>query len=414
MTTLPDCRHRKGLLANGRFRCDSPKWYAPLGVNAKQCQRCHCPDHELVDNGRKDEPSRVSLPMLSACEYLGPILSKCPLNDARKDVRKCELHDRNTSIEVCEKSCKDHPSRRIVPVARPAPPAGRIEWIRTSRMVADALRLVPALPPSLAGVAGIPRSGMIPATVLATHLHLPLFELTDRGRLNRLGHGSRGYGFGFPAADEKAPLLVVDDTLYSGRAMRRTRNLLRHRPSILAVVYARPEAVQAVDLYASALPSPHVLEWNWANNGTLAGNATDPIYGRGIACDFDGILCLDPTVPDSDTPEGLERYRRWLESARPLYLPRCAPVPLILTARLERFRPETEAWLKRWGFRWKRLVMHPADLPSARGDVAAWKAREYAASGCGFYAESDPGQAERIWRLSGKPVICPAAGRVWS
>jgi hypothetical protein len=60
--------------------------------------------------------------------------------------------------------------------------------------------------------------------------------------------------------------------------------------------------------------------------------------------------------------------------------------------------------------------MHPAPTASARdgaGDVASLKAREYRASRCGFFFESDPAQAEQVFRLSGKPVICPATGQVW-
>jgi uncharacterized HAD superfamily protein len=135
-----------------------------------------------------------------------------------------------------------------------------------------------------------------------------------------------------------------------------------------------------------------------------------------VATDFDGVLCRDPDVPDADSGPALEKYRQWLVNAVPLHLPRRHPTRLIVTGRLERWRSETEAWLRKWGVTWERLVMHPATTASARnaaGDVAQMKAREYRASRCGFFLESDPAQAEVIHRLSGKPVICPPTGKVW-
>lgn len=331
-------------------------------------------------------------------------------NKSKPHLRSCEGCEANPNKSAHDAKTDDPPVSRRRHRYREA---DHVEWVSTAKFAADAVSLIGKLPPGLVGVAGIPRSGMIPASILAAHLQLPLYEFTLDGKLNRLGHGDRGRNLGFP--DGPGPILVIDDTAYAGLAMRRVKlhAKILGGSFVFAAVYVTPEASGSVDLYQRILPAPHLLEWNWANNGPLSGAASDRSYGEGVACDFDGILCRDSTVPDADDGPALETYRQWLVNAKPLHLPRSAPVPLIVTARLERFRPETEAWLARYGVKYKKLVMHPVDRASKRGDVAAWKAEHYKASGCGYFLESDPFQAERIWRFSGLPVICPPTSQVF-
>lgn len=280
-------------------------------------------------------------------------------------------------------------------------PKPHLEWLSTAKLAADAALLASQLPPDAAGVAGIPRSGMIPATVIAAHLHLPLWQLTEEGRLEQLGHGSRGRNLGF-AGDAGGPLVVIDDTVYSGAAMRRARLHLRGTKALFGAVYARPEAAGVLDFHGRALPCPHLLEWNILHNGPARGHCTaDAVrhWRAGVGVDLDGILLHDAA---SGGRLGAP------------YLPaRSVPLKLIATGRPERTRAETQVQLARWGIRWDRLEMLPdgqAETPEA---IAAHKARHYGESDLGFFLESDPGQAEEIARLAGKPVICPLAGRVF-
>jgi hypothetical protein len=279
------------------------------------------------------------------------------------------------------------------------PPGPRFEWVSTTRLVAEAVRLAGLLPP-VCGVAGIPRSGMSPAAVIATHLQLPLYQLTEDGRLDRLGHGSRGRTLGFPPA--RGPVAVVDDTVYGGGAMERARAAVARLgvPALFAAVFVRPEARGAVDVYARLLPSPHLLEWNVMNNGPFCGRAADPVYGAGVALDLDGVIVHDA---DSGGPVG-----------GAYLVPRTVPCRLIATGRRARHWGATVDHLARVGASWARLEMLPDDAPDDTPEaIAAHKARHYAASGCGFFVESEPVQAAEIFRLTGKPVICPRAAAVW-
>ena len=102
-------------------------------------------------------------------------------------------------------------------------------------------------------------------------------------------------------------------------------------------------------------------------------------------------------------------------TARPLQLPRRKPVPLIVTGRHQRYRVQTAAWLDRHRIQVERLVMRDWEWGAGGFDreaVARFKADRLRETQLPYFAESDPWQAARIADLSGRRVICPAAGRV--
>lgn len=280
-----------------------------------------------------------------------------------------------------------------------AEPLPRFSWLNTSQLVTDAVLLAGVLPADCAGIVGVPRSGMIAASAIATHLHLPLYTLGKDGPVS-LGAGSRGgslYRTG-------GPLAVVDDTVYGGGAMHRARRAMAGRPAVFAAVYVRPEAASAVDVFARELPCPHLLEWNLLNNGPAFGRAaatTGGFFGAGIAVDLDGILVHD------DKSGG--------RPGTPYLTCRMAPLKLIVTGRRERNRPETEAMLRGLGIRWERLEMYGNEEPwGSEEKWAKHKARHYGTSACGLYVESCPIQARLLYRETTKPVACPKTGIVYT
>lgn len=277
------------------------------------------------------------------------------------------------------------------------------EYVSTARLIADTRQLAGRLPADLGGVAGIPRSGLLPAAYLAMILHLPLFELCRERGLRELGHGLRLTS----AARRDGRILIVDDSVYGGVALELARQALRRwhpeQACLFAAIYPRPAAVGAVDLYARAVEAPHLFEWNLFNCNQTAT----------FAFDLDGILCEDWQGDEETDDEG---YRRFVREARPRWLPRRSVAPLIVTARLERHRRETEAWLLRHGVRVRDLVMGPwRDVRERRENYHAGehKARAYALSSCRLFVESDERQAREIFAASGKPVLCPAAEQVY-
>ena len=120
--------------------------------------------------------------------------------------------------------------------------------------------------------------------------------------------------------------------------------------------------------------------------------------------DLDGVLCIDPT--DAENDDG-RRYQEFLRTVPCLVVP-TLPLAHIVTSRLERYRPETEAWLKEKGIQYRHL--HMLDLPSAEERRrlrahSSFTADVYSRVEADLFVVSNPEQAWMIARLSGKPAL---------
>lgn len=344
---------------------------------------------------------------LPECQYRFPI--------GEQDLYFCRHSNVHTPDQLVDSShcrtCGQRGRECLLPRPTPSLPfvrnrqeraKGPWEYISLERMVSDVRDLVGQLPADLAAVAGIPRSGMLPATQIATILHLPLLSVCRERGLVDVGHGMRL---------EKSELrggsvLVVDDSVYGGVALWGARAALRqHHPDIrplFAALYPRPEATGSLDFYVRPVGEPHLFEWNLYNC-----NQTQQ-----FAFDFDGVFCHD--WPGGDE-EG-EEYQEFLRTAKPRWIPRRRAVPLIVTARLERHRAATIDWLRRHQVRFEQLVMGPwssADERCRGYDPGKYKGQTYADSSCTLFVESDERQAEAIFRHTNRPVLCPTTGRIF-
>lgn len=272
------------------------------------------------------------------------------------------------------------------------------------RSYADLARAVAAGADRYAGsfdiVIGIPRSGMVPAAMIALLHDKPLADLGGfvEGRVLARGRTrASGVDPDDPAHYRRA--LVVDDSVNKGLSIAAARERLAsaapHLETSFLAVYAHGESAGLVDHCLEICPKPRIFEWNMLH-----------AWLPGKACfDLDGVLCRDPLPEENDDGE---RYRSYLRTARPLAVP-TRPIRRIVTSRLEKYRPETEAWLEAHGIAYEHL--HLLDLPSAeerrrQGAHAAFKARVYAEdAGARLFVESEPDQAASIARRSGKPVL---------
>jgi len=287
---------------------------------------------------------------------------------------------------------------------------GTPEFVTTARLMEDAKILASKLPADASLIVGVARSGLTVASMVAMILHRPI-EIVRQSR-NDLIEGGNGWRLtGNTTAN--GPVVVIDDTCMTGNSLKHVMPLVRkvHPNAISATVYCNPHARQKPDIWVRDLPWPHLLEWNLFNS----------VLSPNMAVDFDGILCHDPqtSADDDDGP----RYERFLRETKPLYLARKVPIPLIVTARVEKYRPQTEAWLKRYGVQCTRLVMAPwaTSAERRRHDMAEFKAEHFRAfirqhkRGLKppLFVESDRHLAARIAKLSGGLVVCPAAGRCY-
>lgn len=274
-----------------------------------------------------------------------------------------------------------------------------MEFKSYADLEADVLSLLPRLPRDLDLIVAIPRSGLVPASMIALHMNLPITDLQGFYEGRMLASGDRSLR-GKHATDGSLNVLIVDDSVGTGAQLRKIREglaarALPHRISI-AVIYATPVGAPLVDFYSRQVPTlRHFFAWNVMHHNAI----------ETWCVDIDGVLCRDCLVEEDD--EG-DRYARFLETAEPLFLP-TAKVGWLVTGRLERHRSATEAWLQRHGVSYDKLVMHPAGSNAERkasGGGGRFKGDFYRKVQAGLFIESNAWEADQISRMSGKPVLC--------
>lgn len=276
-------------------------------------------------------------------------------------------------------------------------------YITAAQLMDDTNELVKILPTDFDIIVGSARSGMLPATNLACRYHKPLYS-SDDSQVLYVGNGWRlsNYNIG-----EVKKILLIEDTVYNGNTIKRCYDTVQKKfPNaeiITAAIYCRRASTKKIDYYSVELNGNHFLEWNLFN-AAIISNA---------AIDFDGILCEDIRPQDDDDGE---RYLNAIQNAVPKFFVRRAQIPMIVTARMEKYRYVTLEWLKKHDMSVDKLIMGPWNNLQERtlDGVIELKAKSYMNSKLGMFVESCPHQAKRICEISGKHVLCPAAGQVFT
>lgn len=257
------------------------------------------------------------------------------------------------------------------------------------------------LPRDIDLVVGIPRSGLLAANLLSLVSNIPLTDLDSflEGRVYSSGTSSKRTTRLDRNLDDMRRILVIDDSIKSGDAIRRARTRIAEAgikgDILFAAVYGLEATHPDIDVIFEQVSNPRVFQWNFMHHIVLEQ-----------ACvDIDGVLCLDPTKQENDDGEA---YRRFLNEALPLHIT-SRKIGWLVTSRLEKYRDLTETWLKRQGIEYGELVM--LDLPSAderrrQGAHGSFKGEFYRKANSTLFIESEERQAEVIARLSGKPVLC--------
>lgn len=266
-------------------------------------------------------------------------------------------------------------------------------------------------------VVGIPRSGVPPAAMIATHLQLPYADLegwATKGIIyGRSGHRHTG------AAKR---ILLVDDTCNKGGAMQRAMGVIKqHKPNVKVTRFAvygpyqveRPKEI--CDIWMEVVHGPRCFEWNMWKHVRLFR----------WFFDMDGVLCRDPEKHENDDGQA---YEHFIHTAEPLFLPQ-RPIGTIITSRNENWRNHTVAWLERHGVQYERLVMCPMlskgermrfmkEIPGGRG---GWKAsmvldlarKNKLKAKPEFFIESNRGQAKVIARQAKIVSYCTSTQEVF-
>lgn len=244
-------------------------------------------------------------------------------------------------------------------------------------------------------VVGIPRSGMLPASLIATHLQLPF---TDVDSYNSKRWYVRNKKVTVPTdiTDKPMRVLLVDDTINTGNAMRNVLGTIRKSNDTIIkfAVYGSPKNKPGdIDFVCEECPLPRAFQWNIWKHNQAANWATD----------MDGVLCRDPNKKENDKGPRLENFYR---TAEPKFL-FTKPIKYIITSREERFRPATEEWLKKHNIKYERLIMKATGMPGGNQAHAEYKANTLKKlNGIELYIESDPKQAKIMSQFINIPVWC--------
>jgi orotate phosphoribosyltransferase len=269
---------------------------------------------------------------------------------------------------------------------------------------ADIVHWACSIPEDVDLIAGIPRSGLLAANLLALHLNKPLTDLDGllAGRILASG-GRFAQDRTAELRDGRLKVLVVDDSVNSGGALRRAQQKISDsslgNEIILGAVYIRPGTESYVDTYARIVEGPRMFEWNIMHHDYLSHACMGL---EGVLCRLDHAYTFDAA--------GL---REALHKATPLVRP-TRTIGCIIARVPEGARATVEAWLSRHGIAFERLVMlgtegtnGEAEKSALTGKIAVYRDEDYF-----IFFERDPVHAREIAAATGKSVFCTSDRRM--
>ena len=273
-------------------------------------------------------------------------------------------------------------------------------------LLLDIKKNIQKIPTDLDLIVGIPRSGMIPAYMLGLMLSKQVCSLQEF--LSEDFKSKTTYRVKF--SNNINNVLIIDDSILSGRASDETKQMVvdagldkKYKIKYAAIYYNDDEYKKHIDIALEKVPSPRVFQWNYLNHCFL----------QNAAFDIDGVLCRDPTNDENDDGE---KYINFLLNAEPLFIPQYK-IPYIITSRLERYRPQTEKWLKDNDVKYGKLIMLSGYTAEERRKLnlhAKFKAEQYKKlSDIQLFIESDKGQAQEIAKQTGKLCFCASTDELF-
>lgn len=248
-------------------------------------------------------------------------------------------------------------------------------------------------------VVGVPRSGMLIASIVALKLGKGLTtpDLLAKGEYWHSNRAGRKLSL-----DEINHILVIDDSVDKGRAMGKAMAMIESIDSEFSVTKAalivKEETKHNADLYYKIIEAPRTFEWNILHR-KISSYASEGI----LAVDLDGVLCPNPPKGADDDEDW---YVEWMRSANPFLIPGFE-IDVIVTCRLEKYRAITEAWLREQNVRYKKLIMWDVPTKADRqGKFAKHKIESILDVKPDMFWESNRQQAEAIWEKTRVPTLC--------
>ena len=157
------------------------------------------------------------------------------------------------------------------------------------------------LPKDIDLVVGIPRSGMIPAYMIGLLLSKQVCSLYEF--ISESFKSEATYRVKFNK--EVKNIIIVDDSISSGRAITDTKNLIakndldkKYNITYVAIYYKEESYKQFIDIGFEKVSRPRLFQWNYLNHTFL----------EDAAFDIDGVLCYDPLPEENDDGEKYKHF----------------------------------------------------------------------------------------------------------
>lgn len=293
-----------------------------------------------------------------------------------------------------------------------------VEYITLENLCKDIRENFYKIPKDCLGVIGIPRSGMIPAGIISEYLNIGLCSIGEFLNAENVEdsfkkHGTRDLrntnGFN--------NILVVEDTCFNGFSLKRAMDSINEKIGennkynfIYMCVYLEgPCQALKPDIYIrdvreiakTSTGRCVYYEWNlFAHCG----------FTEKCLFDLDGVICVDP--PDE---KNIDEYYKYICNPIPLFIPTVKKIN-IMTYRLNKYRKETENFLKKIGFCSFNVIMFNADSYEERSSVPPWlyKGTYYMNNDFDLFVESNDEEAKIINQISKKPVYCVETNKMYN
>lgn len=275
-----------------------------------------------------------------------------------------------------------------------------MNFITISQLNQDIVNNLYRIPSNVELIVGVPKSGMLVATLIALQLNIPLTDLDSflDGRIYHNGSTKQREDWHLEVK-ECNTILVVDDSIYSGNEIRKVKqklSVVEGKRIIYLAGYVVKENADLVDIYFKECTLPRMFEWNYMHHPLL----------KNTCVDIDGVLCRDPIEEENDDGE---KYIYFLKNVEPRIVP-THPIGCLVSCRLEKYRSLTEEWLKKNRIQYDQLFMMPYQTQEERmraNNYGQYKANIYKKNKeAELFIESNRKQAEEIWAISKKSVFC--------
>ncbi len=250
-------------------------------------------------------------------------------------------------------------------------------------------------------IVGIPRSGMLPATILGLYLNIPITDIDSFCKWEIYTcWNTKKQNFIKNIKDVKK-ILVIEDSSNTWTSIENAKlKILKYSKyydrCIFWAIYVTSSSKKHIDLFFEICSQPRIFEWNYIHHD----------YCKNMCFDIDWVLCEDPTEEQNDD---WPTYLDFICKAKQKFKP-TAQIWCLVTTRLEKYRAETELRLKNHNINYWKLIM--LDLPTKEERIKLnmhWKFKGWIykkQKNSHLFIESSYKQALEIAKISKKPVFC--------